>query len=67
MSRLAKAIGEEERARELRCHLEEIMNRIDAESHIHILPLRRLVAVQAGSGLLAMLMGKRGTPYARGG
>jgi hypothetical protein len=67
MSRLAKAIGEEERAQELRWHLEEIMKRIDAESHIHILPLRRLVAVQAGSGLLAMLTGKGRAPCARGG
>jgi hypothetical protein len=67
MSRLAEAIGEGERARELRGHLKEIMHRIDTESHIHILPLRRLVAVQAGSGLLAMRMGERGTPYARGG
>ena len=67
MYRLANAIGEEERAQELRWHLEEIMNRIGAESHIHILPLRRLVAVQAGSGLFAMLTGKRGTQWARGG
>jgi hypothetical protein len=67
MSRLAKAVREEGRAQELRWHLEEIMKRIGAESHIRILPLRRLVAVQAGSGLLAMLMGKKGTQYAIGG
>lgn len=52
--RLAKTIGEEERAQEIRSHLEEIMERISAESDIRILPLRKLVAVQAGSGLLAM-------------
>jgi len=52
--RLAKAMGKEGRAQEIRFHLEEIMGRISAESHIRILPLQKLVAVQAGSGLLAM-------------
>jgi hypothetical protein len=47
-------MGEEGRAQEIRFHLEEIMGRISAESHIRILPLQKLVAVQAGSGLLAM-------------
>jgi hypothetical protein len=52
--RLAKAIGEEGRAAEIRAHIAERMTQISAESTINILPLRKLVAIQAGSGLLAM-------------
>jgi len=33
------------------------MGRISAESNICILPLKKLMAVQAGSGLLAMVGG----------
>ncbi len=54
MYRLATAIGEEGRAEEMRQHITERMGQIDAESTIQILPLKKLVALQAGSGLLAL-------------
>src|SRR5262249_23792321 len=52
--RLAKEVGEEGQAEEIRAHLAERMAQISAESTINILPLKKLVAIQAGSGLLAM-------------
>jgi hypothetical protein len=54
LARLADAVGEVDRAEELRRQLAELMAGIEAESHLQILPLRQLVAVQAGSCLLAM-------------
>jgi hypothetical protein len=55
--RLATAIGEEGRAEEMQAHITERMAQIDVEGALHILPLRKLVAIQAGSGLLAMIEG----------
>ena len=55
--RLAREVGEEGRAEEIRSQVEERMGRISAESNICILPLKKLMAVQAGSGLLAMVGG----------
>jgi hypothetical protein len=55
--RLAKEIGEEERAQEVRCQVAERMAQMRAESQLCVLPLKRLVAVQAGSGLLALMTG----------
>ena len=55
--RLATEVGEEGRAEEIRSQVEERMGRISAESNICILPLKKLMAVQAGSGLLAMVGG----------
>jgi len=55
--RLASEVGEAGRAEEIRSHVEERMRKISAESDIRILPLKKLVAVQAGSGLLAMTAG----------
>ncbi|MBI3248991.1 MAG: hypothetical protein HYZ50_21015 [Deltaproteobacteria bacterium] len=52
--RLATAIGEASRAEEMRQHITARMSQIDAESTIQILPLRKLVAIQAGSSLLAL-------------
>lgn len=52
--RLAKAAGEEEHAAEIRTQVEERIRQIEAESHIVIVPLKKLVAVQVGSGLLAL-------------
>ena len=52
--RLAQGIGAEDRAREIRSQIEEVMAKIEAASNMRVLPLRPLVAVQAGSGLLAM-------------
>jgi hypothetical protein len=57
MYRLAREVGEEGRAVEIRTHVEERMAQISAESTICILPLKKLVAIQAGSGLLAMTAG----------
>jgi hypothetical protein len=54
MYRLAREIGEEGRAEEMRAHISERMAQINAESTLQILPLRKLVAIQAGSGLLAL-------------
>jgi len=55
--RLAREVGEEGRAEEIRSQVEERMGQISAESNICILPLKKLVAVQAGSGLLALVGG----------
>jgi hypothetical protein len=55
--RLAKEVGEEGRAEEIRTQVAERMAQISAESTICILPLKKLVAIQAGSGLLAMMVG----------
>jgi len=52
--RLAQEIGEEGRAEEIRAQVAERLAQISAESTICILPLKKLVAIQAGSGLLAM-------------
>jgi hypothetical protein len=52
--RLAKEAGEEGQANEIRTQVEERLQHIEAESDIVILPLKKLVAVQAGSGLLAL-------------
>ena len=54
MYRLATAIGETGRAVEMRAHIEDRMAQIGAEGTLHILPLRKLVAIQAGSGFLAL-------------
>ena len=52
--RLAKEAGEEGQADEIQAQVEERMQKIEAESDIVILPLKKLVAVQTGSGLLAL-------------
>jgi hypothetical protein len=52
--RLAKDAGERVRADEIRARLEERIRQIEAESDIVILALKKLVAVQVGSGLLAL-------------
>ena len=49
-----KEAGEEGQADEIRAQVEERMQKIEAESDIVILPLKKLVAVQTGSGLLAL-------------
>jgi hypothetical protein len=54
MYRLATAIGETNRAAEMRAHIEGRMAQIETESTLQILPLRKLVAIQAGSGLLTL-------------
>ncbi len=52
--RLAKEMGEESRAEEMRVHIAERMEQISAESTLQILPLKKLVAIQTGSSLLAL-------------
>jgi len=54
MYRLATAIGETGRAAEMREHIEDRMAQIETGGTLHILPLRKLVAIQAGSGMLAL-------------
>jgi hypothetical protein len=54
MYRLAREIGEESRTEEMRAHITERMEQIATESTLHILPLQKLVAIQAGSSLLAL-------------
>ncbi len=58
--RLAKEAGERARANEIRAQIEERIRQIEAESDIVMLPLKKLVAVQVGSGLLA-LQAQRGS------
>lgn len=53
--RLAKEAGKESRAEEIRRQIELRIKQMEGESHIEVLPLKKLVAVQVGSGLLAML------------
>lgn len=60
MYRLAREMGEEGRAEEMRAHIAERMAQIGAESDLRVLPLKKLVAMQAGSGLLAMTAGVSG-------
>jgi hypothetical protein len=52
--RLAKEIGEEGRAEEMRVHIATRTEQISAESEIRTLPLRQLVSLQVMSGLLTM-------------
>jgi len=57
MYRLAREVGEVSRAEEMRAHIAERMVQIEAESNLCVLPLKQLVAMQVGSGLLAMAAG----------
>jgi len=52
--RLASDAGERTRADDIRARLEELIRQLEAESAIVMLPLKKLVAVQVGSGLLAL-------------
>lgn len=52
--RLAKEAGDEGHANEIRAQVEERIQHLEVESDIVILPLKKLVSVQAGSGLLAL-------------
>jgi hypothetical protein len=54
MYRLVTAIGETNRAAEMHAHIEGRMAQIETEGTLQILPLRKLVAIQTGSGLLAL-------------
>ncbi|TMA53482.1 MAG: hypothetical protein E6J75_15300 [Deltaproteobacteria bacterium] len=52
--RLAGMVGEPVLADALEAHLGELTARLERESSLVVLPLRPLVAVQAGAGLLAL-------------
>lgn len=54
MYRLAKSIGETGRAEGMQAHINERMAQLSAESTLQILPLKKLVAIQAGSSLLGL-------------
>jgi len=55
--RLAEMVGERTLAGELRGRIAELTGQIERESALRVLPLRPLVAVQAGAGLLALAAG----------
>ena len=52
--RLAREIGEEGRAEEMRAHITARMEQMSTESEIRTIPLQQLVSLQVKSGLLAM-------------
>jgi len=54
--RLAGMIGDEGLAGQLRARLADLMGEVERESALRVLPIRPLVAVQSGAGLLAMAM-----------
>ena len=58
--RLAEMVGDATLARDLRARLAEMATEIERESALGVLPLRPLVAVQAGAGLLALA--EQGSP-----
>ena len=60
--RLAHEAGEASRADEIRAEVQRRIERLEADSNIEVLPLKKLVAVQVGSGLLAMLHAQSGGP-----
>jgi hypothetical protein len=55
--RLAEMVGDAVLAGKLHSRLTEIAGEIEQESSLRVLPLRPLVAVQAGAGLLALAEG----------
>jgi hypothetical protein len=52
--RLAGMVGEQRLADELRARLAALIDEVERESALRVLPLRALVAIQAGAGLLAL-------------
>ena len=52
--RLAEMVGNRDLARTLEARLAELAAQVERESALVVLPLRPLVAVQAGAGLLAL-------------
>ncbi|HUE30957.1 MAG TPA: M14 family zinc carboxypeptidase [Verrucomicrobiae bacterium] len=54
VSRLAEMMCERRLADELRARLAALVGEVERESALRVLPLRPLVAVQAGAGLLAL-------------
>ena len=59
-SRVATMAGEARLAAELEARVRAIAAEIEAESALLVLPLRPLVAVQAGAGLLALSFTAKG-------
>jgi hypothetical protein len=58
--RVAALAGEERLAAEIETRVRTVATEIDAESGLVVLPLRPLVAVQAGAGLLALSFTAKG-------
>lgn len=58
--RLAQAGDEAGQAGEIRGEVLRRIERLEADSNIEVLPLKKLIAVQVGSGLLAMLHAQGG-------
>ncbi len=54
VSRVAEMVGERRLAGELRARLAALVGEVERESALRVLPLRPLVRVQAGAGLLAL-------------
>ena len=54
VQRLAILVGQDDVAARLRTRIEALAATIESESALRVLPLRPLVAVQAGAGLLAL-------------
>jgi zinc carboxypeptidase len=54
VQRIAELMGERPLAAEVRARVAELMADIEREGTLQVLPLRPLVAVQAGAGLLAL-------------
>ena len=54
VQRIAEMMGERRLATDLRARVAELMAEIERECTLRVLPLRPLVAVQAGAGLLAL-------------
>jgi Zinc carboxypeptidase len=52
--RLAELVGERGLARDLRERIARLAGEVEGESELRVLPIRPLVAVQAGAGLLAL-------------
>jgi hypothetical protein len=52
--RLADMVGEQALAGDLRSRIQAVAEEVERESELRVLPLRPLVAMQAGAGLLAL-------------
>jgi hypothetical protein len=54
LRRLADSVGDEERTAQIEAHLREQFHAIESNYRLHIFPIRQLVSVQLGAGLLAL-------------
>jgi hypothetical protein len=54
LKRLAEGVGDQDRAAQIEAHLRERINALEDGSRLHVYPIRQLVSVQLGAGLLAL-------------